>query len=257
MGEGTVMGTAAEERNKAFVLEAFDTVFNRRDYAAAQRFWSPNCLQHSAHIEPGEDGLFNLANASPPEMGYEDALSAANGDYVMAHGRFSNTGLAASWIVVDVVRLARRPARRTLGCPAGGGHRRGVHERAADVRRRPASALARLQSRGHRHRAATTGRVEQRGHVMTADKVLIAILDGQPDVFERGWALRLADLDRYGRLRLDAVARHIQDIGQDHVREQGFDESHPRWIMRRTVIDPIRCNGVDGGLRQYVECRNR
>jgi acyl-ACP thioesterase len=92
---------------------------------------------------------------------------------------------------------------------------------------------------------------------MTADKVLIAILDGQPDVFERGWALRVADLDRYGRLRLDAAARHIQDIGQDHVREQGFDESHPRWIMRRTVIDLIRCNGADGGRRQPGECRNR
>jgi hypothetical protein len=27
-----------EEKNKAFVLEAFDTLFNKRDYAAAERF---------------------------------------------------------------------------------------------------------------------------------------------------------------------------------------------------------------------------
>ena len=40
-------------RNKAIVLEAFDTLFNRRDYAAAESFWSPTYVQHSAHIPPG------------------------------------------------------------------------------------------------------------------------------------------------------------------------------------------------------------
>ena len=43
--------TSAE--NKTLVLEAFDTLFNKRDYAAAERYWSPNYIQHSAHIEPG------------------------------------------------------------------------------------------------------------------------------------------------------------------------------------------------------------
>ena len=94
-----------EQRNKALVLEAFDTLFNRHDYAAAQRFWSPDYIQHSAHIEPGRDGLFNLIKASPAEMRYEYALTIANGDYVMLHGRFSNTGLPANWIAVDVVRM--------------------------------------------------------------------------------------------------------------------------------------------------------
>ncbi|MCU1693977.1 MAG: deazaflavin-dependent nitroreductase family protein [Mycobacterium sp.] len=101
----TSAGNPAEERNKALVLEAFDTLFNRRDYAAAQRFWSPDYIQHSAHIEPGRDGLFNLIEAAPAEMRYENALTIANGDYVMLHGRFSNTGLPANWIAVDVVRL--------------------------------------------------------------------------------------------------------------------------------------------------------
>jgi predicted SnoaL-like aldol condensation-catalyzing enzyme len=99
------MATAAEERNKAFVLEAFDTLFNQRDYAAAQRFWSPTYIQHSAHIEPGRDGLFNLIKASPAELGYEHTLIVADGDFVMVHGRFSNTGLPADWIAVDIVRL--------------------------------------------------------------------------------------------------------------------------------------------------------
>ena len=59
--------TEAEQGNKTLVIEAFDTLFNRRDYAAAQHFWSPDYIQHSAHIAPGRDGLFELIKAMPPE----------------------------------------------------------------------------------------------------------------------------------------------------------------------------------------------
>jgi predicted SnoaL-like aldol condensation-catalyzing enzyme len=97
--------TETEQRNKALVLEAFDTLFNKRDYAAAQRFWSPDYIQHSAHIPPGREGLFELVKASPPDMLYENALITANGDYVMLHGRFSNVGQPADWIVADIVRI--------------------------------------------------------------------------------------------------------------------------------------------------------
>ena len=55
--------TAAE--NKALVLDAFDTLVNRRDYEAAERFWSDRYIQHSAHIPPGRDGLFNLGRTLP------------------------------------------------------------------------------------------------------------------------------------------------------------------------------------------------
>src|SRR6202171_6205984 len=75
---------------------------------------------------------------------------------------------------------------------------------------------------------------------MTLDKTLMPVLDGNPEVFDRHWPLRVHHSDRDGRLRLDAAARHIQDIGQDHVDELGFDESHPLWIVRRTMIDLIR-----------------
>jgi predicted SnoaL-like aldol condensation-catalyzing enzyme len=44
--------TTTAEMNKALVLEAFDTLFNKRDYEVAKRYWSPNYIQHSAHIEP-------------------------------------------------------------------------------------------------------------------------------------------------------------------------------------------------------------
>ena len=59
------MNQTIEEKNKALVLDAFDTLFNKRDYVAAERFWSPNYIQHSAHIEPGRDGLFNLIRGAP------------------------------------------------------------------------------------------------------------------------------------------------------------------------------------------------
>jgi predicted SnoaL-like aldol condensation-catalyzing enzyme len=93
------------EENKAFVMEAFDTLFNKRDYAAAERFWSSNYIQHSAHIPPGRDGLFSLIKSTPPEMKYENSLIMAEGDTVMLHGRFSGLGLPANWIVVDIVRI--------------------------------------------------------------------------------------------------------------------------------------------------------
>jgi predicted SnoaL-like aldol condensation-catalyzing enzyme len=47
------MSQTTETKNKALFLEAFDTLFNKRDYVAAERYWSPNYIQHSAHIEPG------------------------------------------------------------------------------------------------------------------------------------------------------------------------------------------------------------
>ena len=46
-----------EEANKALVLEAFETLFNQRDYGAAERFWSPKYIQHRALIEPGPRGV--------------------------------------------------------------------------------------------------------------------------------------------------------------------------------------------------------
>jgi predicted SnoaL-like aldol condensation-catalyzing enzyme len=96
---------ATEEKNKAFVLEAFETLFNKRNYAAAERFWSPNYIQHSAHIPPGREGLFTLVKGLPQGFHYENGLTVANGEYVLLHGRFSGIGQPANWVVVDIVRL--------------------------------------------------------------------------------------------------------------------------------------------------------
>jgi predicted SnoaL-like aldol condensation-catalyzing enzyme len=94
------------EQNKALVLRAFDTLFNQRDYAV--RFWSERYIQHSAHVPPGRDGLFNLVRGLPGTLRYENHVIFAEGDYVIAHGRFSGHGRPRSWIAADIMRLEER-----------------------------------------------------------------------------------------------------------------------------------------------------
>jgi predicted SnoaL-like aldol condensation-catalyzing enzyme len=87
------MSRTKQEKNKALVLEAFDTLFSKRDCVAAERYWSPDYIQHSAHVAPGRGGLFNLIESLPPTLKYEPGTIVADGDFVMVHGRFSDFGL--------------------------------------------------------------------------------------------------------------------------------------------------------------------
>jgi predicted SnoaL-like aldol condensation-catalyzing enzyme len=99
------MTRTLEDANKALVLEAFDTLFNKRDYEAAERYWSPNYIQHSAHIRPGRAGLFDLIRSSPATLRYEAGVILADKDYVIVHGRFSGNGRPRNWIAADIVRI--------------------------------------------------------------------------------------------------------------------------------------------------------
>src|ERR1700737_3291966 len=99
------MPKTTSEQNKALVLEAFDTLFNKRDYAAAEKFWSPHYIQHSAHIAPGREGVFDLIKSLPPTLKYEPGTIVADGDFVIVHGRFSHFGLPVNWIAADILRI--------------------------------------------------------------------------------------------------------------------------------------------------------
>jgi len=92
------------QKNKALLLEGFDVLFNQRDFEAAKRYWSPNYIQHSSHISPGREGLFNLVRELPPGMKYENDVIIAEADYVMAHGRYTRPD-EPNWVVVDVMRM--------------------------------------------------------------------------------------------------------------------------------------------------------
>ena len=105
MAKIEAVGEKIESKNKALVLEAFDTLFNKRDYAAAERFWSPDYIQHSAHIAPGREGLFDLTKSIPPTLKYEPGTIVAEGDFVIVHGRFSDFGAPVNWIAADILRI--------------------------------------------------------------------------------------------------------------------------------------------------------
>lgn len=99
------MSSFSPAQHKAIVLEAFDVLFNRRDYAAAEAFWSPGYIQRSAHIPPGRKGLFDLIQMLPGTLRYENHIIMAEGDFVITHGRFSGHGRPAAWIAADVIRF--------------------------------------------------------------------------------------------------------------------------------------------------------
>ena len=90
---------SSDDRSVQTVLNAFDTLFNKRDYASAERFWSPH------YIPPGRDGLFALVKALPAALRYENHIAAATGDFVILHGRFSGLGPTPAWVVADIVRM--------------------------------------------------------------------------------------------------------------------------------------------------------
>jgi len=99
------MNQTIESKNKALVLRAFDTLFNKRYYAAAAKYWSPHYIQHSAHIAPGREGLFDLIKSLPPTLKYESGTILGEGDFVIVHGRFSGFGAPVNWIAADIVRV--------------------------------------------------------------------------------------------------------------------------------------------------------
>ena len=101
--KGPCMSSYLPEQNKRIVLEAFETLFNKRDYQAAEKFWSPDYIQHSAHIPPGRDGLFNLVRAAPMTLRYENSLIFAQNNLVMLHGRFSGNGRSHHWVAADIL----------------------------------------------------------------------------------------------------------------------------------------------------------
>jgi acyl-ACP thioesterase len=50
--------------------------------------------------------------------------------------------------------------------------------------------------------------------------------------------VRWGDVDRRGRLRLDGIARYLQDVSNDDTRDAGLDLRLP-WVVRRTTIDVV------------------
>ena len=98
------MQKTTQEKNKELVVAGFNTLFNKRDFADAEKFWSPNYIQHSGHIPPGREGLFGLVKAFHPGTKWDHGIMMAEGDYVMVHSRYSLPD-GSALIVVDIVKI--------------------------------------------------------------------------------------------------------------------------------------------------------
>jgi acyl-ACP thioesterase len=67
-------------------------------------------------------------------------------------------------------------------------------------------------------------------------------LSPRPDtgyVYRTAWPLATGDMDEHLQLRLDGVARYIQEVGAENLVDAGEADAHPHWIVNRTVIDVI------------------
>ncbi|ORB29710.1 acyl-[acyl-carrier-protein] thioesterase [Mycolicibacterium parafortuitum] len=64
----------------------------------------------------------------------------------------------------------------------------------------------------------------------------------QPDsgyVYRTAWRVATGDIGSDLTLRLDGVARYIQEVGAENLVDAGEAEAHPHWLVQRTVIDVI------------------
>jgi len=64
-------------------------------------------------------------------------------------------------------------------------------------------------------------------------------------VFRSSRRIRLSDAAQDGRLRLDAMARYMQDVASDDVADAEADDDTYTWVVRRTVIDVATPFGAD------------
>ncbi|MGH9060317.1 MAG: acyl-ACP thioesterase domain-containing protein [Acidimicrobiales bacterium] len=72
-------------------------------------------------------------------------------------------------------------------------------------------------------------------------------------IFEGSRRVRLSDVRPSGRLRLDAVARYLQDVAADDVADAGI-EGEVAWVVRRTVIVVTRRPRYNDELRLATWC---
>ncbi len=98
------MTKTIEAQNTALVLEALDTLFNRKDYAKAAQFWSEDYVQHSGHVPAGREGLFGLVRAMG-DVHFEYDRVIAKDDFVWVHSRYTSSASAAALIAVDILRI--------------------------------------------------------------------------------------------------------------------------------------------------------
>ncbi len=95
------------ERNKALVLDAMTSLFQRHDASAVERLYAPDYVQHNPGIPQGRDALQALVAGLSPDVHYEPGLIVAEGDLVAIHGRIRGWADEPQ-VVVDIFRIEGR-----------------------------------------------------------------------------------------------------------------------------------------------------
>ncbi len=91
-------------RNRALVLEAMTSLFQRHDASAVERLYAHDYIQHNPNIPQGRDALQGLVENLSPSVHYEPGLIIAEGDLVAIHGRIRGWADEPQ-IAVDVFRV--------------------------------------------------------------------------------------------------------------------------------------------------------
>ncbi|WP_127783540.1 acyl-ACP thioesterase domain-containing protein [Rhodococcus sp. X156] len=73
-------------------------------------------------------------------------------------------------------------------------------------------------------------------------------------VFTQQRRVRANDVDPQRRLRLDGMARYLQDIAFDDLNDAGFGEKHAYWVLRRCVVRVLRPAQFDEDVRLHSWC---
>ncbi|MDP1617564.1 nuclear transport factor 2 family protein [Phenylobacterium sp.] len=92
------------QRNKALVLDAMTSLFQRRDASAVDRLYVEDYVQHNPHIPQGRAALKALVASLSNEVWYEPGLILAEGDFVAIHGRIRGWADRPQ-VVVDLFRI--------------------------------------------------------------------------------------------------------------------------------------------------------
>jgi predicted SnoaL-like aldol condensation-catalyzing enzyme len=100
----TTVADDKPHRNKALVLDAMTSLFQRHDAATVGRLYTKDYIQHNPDIPQGRDALQQLVSNLPKDVYYEPGLIVAQDDLVAIHGRIRGWSEMPQ-IVVDIFRV--------------------------------------------------------------------------------------------------------------------------------------------------------
>lgn len=90
--------------NKALVLDAMTSLFQRRNVEAVDRLYAQTYIQHNPNIPQGRAALKALVAQLSDQVFYEPGLILAEGAFVAIHGRIRGWSETPQ-VVVDLFRI--------------------------------------------------------------------------------------------------------------------------------------------------------